>query len=182
MCEGLGVTDIKELKIVPQYDKASVCFFTGNRPHKLPWGEDEADKRCIAVKRKLAETVLSLCKEGKRLFVCGMAQGGDTYFAEAVLFLRSAGYDIELECALPCPEQADKWEEKDGKRYAKILADADYVTTVSPRYTKYCMMARNRYMADKSSVCVSLNYDKSGGAAATLKYAKNKNLRIIGIN
>ena len=29
------------------------CAFTGHRPGKLPWGEDESDLRCIALKAKL---------------------------------------------------------------------------------------------------------------------------------
>ena len=33
------------------------CCFTGHRPEKLPWGDDEADPRCRALKRKLADAV-----------------------------------------------------------------------------------------------------------------------------
>ena len=29
------------------------CCFTGHRPSKLPWGEDERDPRCLALKREL---------------------------------------------------------------------------------------------------------------------------------
>ena len=30
------------------------CAFTGHRPHKFPWKDNEADPRCIALKETLA--------------------------------------------------------------------------------------------------------------------------------
>ena len=35
-------------------DKSTTCCFTGHRPDKLPWGEDETDPRCLALKQRLA--------------------------------------------------------------------------------------------------------------------------------
>ena len=61
------------------------CAFTGHRPGKLPWGEDESDLRCIALKAKLRAAVESAIHEGMEHFICGMAEGCDLYFAETVL-------------------------------------------------------------------------------------------------
>ncbi len=33
------------------------CCFTGHRPEKLPWGFDETDSRCLALKRRIAGAV-----------------------------------------------------------------------------------------------------------------------------
>ena len=52
------------------------CAFTGHRPGKLPWGEDESDLRCIALKAKLRAAVESAIHEGMEHFICGMADGG----------------------------------------------------------------------------------------------------------
>ena len=49
------------------------CAFTGHRPGKLPWGEDESDLRCIALKAKLRAAVESAIHEGMEHFICGMA-------------------------------------------------------------------------------------------------------------
>ena len=65
------------------------CAFTGHRPGKLPWGEDESDLRCIALKAKLRAAVESAIHEGMEHFICGMAEGCDLYFAETVLALKS---------------------------------------------------------------------------------------------
>ena len=36
-------------------DRATTCCFTGHRPNKLPWGEDERAPRCLALKARLGE-------------------------------------------------------------------------------------------------------------------------------
>lgn len=77
------------------------CAFTGHRPGKLPWGEDESDLRCIALKAKLRAAVESAIHEGMEHFICGMAEGCDLYFAETVLALKSTYPHITLEAAIP---------------------------------------------------------------------------------
>ena len=64
------------------------CCFTGHRPAKLPWGYNESDPRCVKLKERIADAVLLAYQEGYRHFLCGMAQGCDLYFCEAVLALR----------------------------------------------------------------------------------------------
>ena len=63
------------------------CSFTGHRPEKLPWGDNEADMRCGELKKWLLAAVLAAYEQGFRHFLCGMAQGCDLYFCEAVLAL-----------------------------------------------------------------------------------------------
>lgn len=36
------------------------CAFTGHRPRKFPWGDNETDARCIALKKALAEEIAKL--------------------------------------------------------------------------------------------------------------------------
>ena len=55
------------------------CAFTGHRPVKLPWGENENDLRCIRLKAKLRAAVESAIHEGMEHFICGMAEGCDLY-------------------------------------------------------------------------------------------------------
>ena len=56
------------------------CCFTGHRPEKLPWGTDESDPGCTALKLKIYDAVESAYAEGLRHFICGMARGCDFYF------------------------------------------------------------------------------------------------------
>ena len=65
----------------------TVCF-SGYRPEKLPWGYDEDDPRCAALKERLRQAVTDACEQGYRHFICGMARGVDTYCGEITLALR----------------------------------------------------------------------------------------------
>ena len=62
-----------------------VCAFTGHRPERLPWGGDEADARCAALRHRMEQVVTELHAQGYDTFLCGMARGCDTLFAESVL-------------------------------------------------------------------------------------------------
>lgn len=58
-------------------EREITCCFTGHRPEKLPWGEDEDSPACAALKRRMARTLEELLLRGWRHFLCGMAQGSD---------------------------------------------------------------------------------------------------------
>ena len=53
------------------------CCFTGHRPHRLPWHEDELDPRCQRFRAELDRQVAMAYDRGYRHFISGMAQGGD---------------------------------------------------------------------------------------------------------
>ena len=36
------------------------CAFTGHRPKKFPWGYDEVDARCVALKQVLTREIVKL--------------------------------------------------------------------------------------------------------------------------
>ena len=64
------------------------CAFTGHRPKKFPWGYDEADVRCVALKKELVAQIAKLVDVGYTDFLSGMAEGTDTWAALAVLALK----------------------------------------------------------------------------------------------
>lgn len=160
-------------------ERNEICCFTGHRPNRLPWGRDESAPHCLAVKERLEAAVQRAYDQGSRHFICGMAQGGDLYFAEAVLALRERCPDAALECARPCETQADRWPQEDRRRYQAILDQCNYETMVQHTYDRGCMMRRNRYMVDRSARIIAL-YDgvPKGGTANTLLYAIRKGLDV----
>ena len=158
-------------------DREKTCCFTGHRPDKLPWGEDEDDPRCQRLKARLGQLIEDAYAAGTRHFISGMARGCDLYCAEAVLGLRERETDVTLECARPCQTQADSWPEKERERYQSILDRCNFETLVQHSYDRYCMMRRNRYMADRSSRIIAVyNGVPRGGTAQTLAYALKKGL------
>lgn len=160
-------------------DKATACCFTGHRPDKLPWGTDETDPRCVALKERLDSALEQVYNEGARHFICGMARGADLYFAEAVLELRKHRPGVTLECARPCESQAQSWPTEEQARYQSILEQCDFETLVQHQYDRFCMMRRNRYMVDHAAHILTVyNGVPQGGTAQTLLYAIRKGLRI----
>lgn len=155
------------------------CSFTGHRESKLPWQSDESDIRCVKLKEKIADTIEAVYHSGIRHFICGMANGCDMYFCEAVLEFRSSHDDISLEAAVPWKGQADGWNAALKKRYFKLIEDCDFYTLVQEEYSPDCFMRRNRYMVDNSSVIIAAYNGSPGGTMKTILYAVRRGLEII---
>ena len=110
---------------------------------------------CISLKRRIDDAVEAAYQEGYRHFLCGMAQGCDLYFCEAVLALRSRHPDVTVEAAIPCPTQAEGWPPDQRTRYERLVGACDFETLVSDRYTSSCMQRRDRYMVDHASLLIA---------------------------
>ena len=158
------------------------CCFTGHRPSKLPWGEDERDPRCMALKKALLQEVELAYGKGYRHFICGMALGCDFYFCEAVLELREKYPDVRVEAAVPCSTQADGWSQENRDRYGRLLDCCDWETLVQHHYDPGCMLRRNRYMVDHSSLLIAVYDGMPGGTQNTLAYAMRAGLETKILN
>ncbi len=164
------------------FDRSQTCCFTGHRPAKLPWGNDERDPRCLALKRSILRELEKLYRIGYRHFISGMALGCDLYFAEAVLELKELYPAVTLEAALPCPGQSDRWSEGNRTRWQRILDACDLETVVQDHYDRWCMLRRDRYMVDRSSAVLAAFDDTPGGTKYTLDYAAKQQLDILLLN
>lgn len=152
--------------------REQTCCFSGHRPAKLPWGGNEADERCLALKGELAAHLETLYAEGYRHFICGMALGCDMYFAEAVTALRDVYDDVTLEAAVPCGTQPDRWNRAQRERYNALLDACSKVTVLQIGYSPECMMRRNQYMVDHSSTLLCCYNGRPGGTMRTILYAE----------
>lgn len=162
--------------------RADTCCFTGHRPEKLPWRNDEEDPRCLALKRRLARELEQAYREGYRHFICGMATGCDMYFAEAVLELREIHPDVSLEAAVPCSSQADEWAEEQRLRYRELLSRCDSRHLVQDKYSPGCMQRRNKYMVDHSSLLLACFAGLPGGTMNTIIYARRSGVETLIIS
>ena len=157
------------------------CCFSGYRPGKLPWGNDENDPRCRARKVRLRDVMEAAYDEGYRHFICGMANGCDLYIYDAARYLRLQHPEVTIEAAIPYSGQADRWRPELRERYAYDLRQCDYQTLVQEAYTPGCMMRRNRYMGDASRILIAAFDGRPGCTARTLEYAARRRLEIIQI-
>lgn len=159
--------------------REKTCCFTGHRPGKLPWKNNEKDPRCAGLRHVLSDVLDALYESGYRRFLCGMAAGADIYFGEAVLELRAHHPDIVLCAVIPCAGQETRWSTAWQERYHRLLAQCDESVVLQDAHTASCMMNRNRYMVDHSSLLIAVYDGKAGGTRNTLHYAARQNLRIL---
>ena len=162
-------------------DKKPACSFTGHRAAKLPWGFCEDDSRCLHLKQQIYDAIDAVYDSGIRHYICGMANGCDMYFGEAVLALKKVKKDVTLEAAIPFAGQADHWKDTEKARWQRIYDNSDYITVVSKSYTKDCMSKRNRYMVDNANVVLAAYNGSKGGTQNTLLYAIRSKKEVIQI-
>ncbi len=158
---------------------AKTCAFTGHRASKLPWQFNESDPACLALKARLYDVVETLCETGVDRFLCGMANGCDLYFAEAVLLAQERFGEITLEAAVPYRGQAERWSDTEKQRYHYILSRCAAVTVMSEVYTRFCMMERNRYMVERCDILLACYDEGSGGTLSTLRMAMQEDKEVI---
>lgn len=162
-----------------EHFKERTCAFSGHRPKRLPWGVDESDPRCAALKEKLCAAVQKAHGCGYTHFICGMARGCDQFFFEAVEELKTMYGEVTIEAAVPCLSQPDLWPEPDRKRYERALEKCDSVTLLQEDYTPDCMKKRNYYMVDRSSLLITVFDGGPGGTASTVCYAKQQGVGMM---
>lgn len=150
-------------------DKTSVCAFSG---HRL-LGQD-FDR---ALLERIAEGIM---KRGYRTFLCGMAKGFDLVAAETVLKLKGM-YDAELIACIPYEGQAEYFSLSDRERYENILKYCSQKIIFSEKYKRWCMHARDRFMAENCSSLICYLRKNSGGTFYTVNYARRQGVKIIEI-
>ena len=159
------------------------CAFTGHRPHKFPWKDNEADPRCIALKETLAEQIAMLARAGVTEYFTGGADGVDCWAAEIVLTMREKNPALKLHCLLPHEGQADRWSDSARERYHSILERANSVDYVSRQYYDGCMIDRNHRLVESAGLLLAVfNGVRRSGTGATVNYARKMGKEIIVID
>jgi len=156
------------------------CCFTGHRPQFLPWRFNENDNRCVRMKLEVKKQIEIAITKGYKIFITGMALGFDMICAEIILELKKIYPNIKLIGAIPCKTQSKLWKLNDKQRYESILHKLDSIRCIYDDYNgNECMLERNQFMVNNSSLVIALFNGKNGGTQKTLKYAKQLNRNII---
>ena len=156
------------------FNKHETCCFTGHRniPAEL----------YQSVKKALRNELLKVYADGVRNFIAGGALGFDMICAETVLALKETHEDITLTLAIPCHGHDAKWKESSKNELSRITKLADEVVYVSEHYAKGCMFRRNRYMVDRSCVCISYCTKSTGGSRYTVNYALSSGIEVTELS
>ena len=153
---------------------AEGCCFTGHR--NIP---EELSGR---LREKLRERIAYLHEEKKiGTFYAGGCVGFDTLAAQETLEYRSAYSDVRLVIVIPYRKQSASWSSDDRREYERIKASATEVVCLAEHYFRGCTHQRNRYMVQRSSVCVCYLTKENGGTASTVKYALRNGLFVCNL-
>ena len=155
-------------------DRENACCFTGHRiipPDKV---DNLRERLKSEIERLYAEN-------GITVFYAGGATGFDALASEVVIEHRMAHPDIRLIVVMPHKEQAKRRSADERAQHEHIKSAADEVISLAEHYYRGCMQRRNRYMVDRSSVCVCYQTQEKGGTAYTVKYARKYGLRVINL-
>ena len=143
------------------------CCVTGHR--------DIPEERTDVIREYLYYEVISAIEDGYTHFISGFAAGADLLFAEIVVELKEVCPTM-LEAASPHPGRMKTPD----KAFQRLIRCCDVVKIHSDSYSKDCYMRRNRYMVNQSQRVIAV-YDgrSTGGTAATVRYAKGKDVRVV---
>ena len=143
------------------------CCVTGHR--------DIPAEKMGRIEELLRREILEAIGDGYTHFISGFAAGADLLFAEIVAELEER-YPITLEAAIP---YLGRMKTPD-KTFQRLIRCCDTVKIHSDVYSKGCYMRRNRYMVDQSRRVIAV-YDgrPTGGTAATVRYAREKDVRVV---
>ena len=156
------------------------CAFTGHRPCKMPWGQDENSPEGVLFKFRLLESLEYLIGRGYVNFLSGGAQGFDMMAAEMVLSLRETYPWIKLTMVCPWNGQADRWPEDQQQRWRHILEESDRVIYTSGAYDKGVFFHRNRYLVENANlILAAYNGDPHSGTGMTIHYAHRMGVKVL---
>ena len=136
-----------------------ICAFSGHRPHRLPWGTDELDPRCGALKLRIEQ-------ELRR---------------EAVLALKREFSHLQLWAVLPCRSQTDRWPEPDRRRHEALCRASQRIILLQEEYSSDCMLRRNRWLAEHADCLLTVYDGGPGGTGWTVRAARRKGVPVIAL-
>ena len=114
------------------------CAILGPEPSRFPWGYDEEDERCGALKLILLNMVNFWLVEKITSFAVVLDAGIGLYAAEIINGLHEDHPEISLTCIVPWEEQATKWTPDLRDRYYDVQAKCQREEIVASEWTASC--------------------------------------------
>ena len=158
------------------------CAIIGQHPMRFPWGFDEDDDGCQALKLELMQKIMELRQQGVTRFAVVADFGIGLYAGEMINVMRETDSDLMLFVVTPHEEQATKWAPYLRDRYFDLLIKCSIMEAASLHETTDCERTAYRKILDYSSMVLAA-YDSASarGDAAdfAMEYAKQRGLPVI---
>ena len=114
-------------------DISKTCAVFACPPICFPWGYDEEDESCTAMKLQLLNAITTLRTEGVEKFNVVLDSGFGLFAAEMIIGLQEIDPGIEMDLYIPFEEQANKWSPELRERYFAVHEHAKVVATIGRR-------------------------------------------------
>ena len=163
------------------------CAIFGCSAMCFPWGFDEEDEGCAALKLILMNRITRLRSEGCTRFHISMDCGVGLYAAEIIHGLKEQDDALETICFVPYEEQATKWTPELRDRYFNALAACAEVINVAYKKTVgYKFKAHLKAMKEADAVIVVYDPDdprcEREAASAVVAEILNKQVLVLDPN
>lgn len=155
------------------YSPDSCACFTGHRA----MSNQEMKRASLLISKEVTE----LYNRGIYNYYAGGALGFDFVASVTVLNMKAMLPELTLNLALPCSDYMKKWTCSQIELFERVMARADSVFYVNEEYSRGCMQMRNRYMVDRSGICIAYMRESRGGTYNTVSYAKKKGVKVINL-
>lgn len=155
------------------------CAILGSPPMCFPWGYDEEDPACAALKLLLLNRITYFRSQGVTDFCVALDAGMGLYAAEIIVQLRKDDETFRLVCIVPWEGQATKWMPELRDRYFNVQASCSDVVIVSPVWTADCEIAAMLNAVDMASAVIAVSGEGGALLPVALRYAERLNRQII---
>ena len=156
------------------------CAILGAAPNCFPWGYDEEDERCGALKIVLLNMVNFYRAEGITAFAVALDAWVGLYAAELIGGLREEAPELSLTCFVPWEEQATKWPPELRERYFNVLAACSEVETVSSPWTASCEVEAKLQAIDSAERVFAVTAEEEDTLLAlALLYARRTDKNVL---
>ena len=161
--------------------KTQVCGIIASAPLCFPWGFDEEDEGCVALKLILLHKITALRADGIKDFAVAMDPGLGLYAAEIINTLRESDPEMTLRCVVPYEGQATKWPPNLRERYFAELGKCAELAMVSTVETPGCRITALLNVIDAADMVLAVTSQEDLLTTMALHYGKRlaKKLAVI---
>lgn len=154
---------------------AKVAIISGYKPYEMGIFKNE-DPAVRFIKLALRNNLVALLEEGLEWVIISGQLGTELWAAEVVFDLQLEGYhELQLAVITPFLNQEESWKEENKEWYETILAQADFIDSVSrkPYENPWQFRLKNQFFINKSDTLL-LFYDseKEGSPKYLYEMAK----------
>lgn len=154
---------------------AKVAIISGYKPFELGIFKND-DQAVHYIKMAIRNHLLTLIEEGLEWVMISGQLGTELWAAEVVFDLQAEGYhELQLAVVTPFLNQEESWNDGNKELYEFILAQADYVDSVSrkPYEKPWQFRLKNQFFIEKSDVLL-LFYDSEKEGSPKFLYEEAK--------